>query len=45
METTMLNCVNLGGMAADLDRLTGLMEAERPHNGRAENKVLPGEEE
>jgi hypothetical protein len=24
-------------MAADLDRLTGFIEAERPHTGRAEN--------
>jgi phosphoserine phosphatase len=28
-------------MAADLDRLTGFIEAERPHTGRAENKALP----
>ena len=41
----MSNCVNLGGMAADLDRLTGLIGAVRSHSGRAENKVLPEEEE
>lgn len=35
--TLLETCVNLGGMAADLDRLTGFIEAERPHTGRAEN--------
>lgn len=30
--------VNLAtGMAADFDRLTGFMEAERPYTGRTEN--------
>lgn len=43
--TLLETCVNLGGMAADLDRLTGFIEAERPHTGRAENKALPEEEE